>query len=166
MLHDISPGVSPQKRTPLATVTTNITIMLQLIKYKQHVWPSYLIDCENSTELFFNFHDELSVYDGLLVKGSRIIIPEELRPNILKCLHRANQGSTKTLARAKINVFWPGITKNITYMIDGCDICQENCGSNMVFQSYQQIDATKPMQYVGIDMCFSHWQDILVLTDC
>ena len=96
------------------------------------------------------------MYDGLVVKGFGVIISEELRPNVLKCLHRTHQGSIITLAGEKISIFWPGITKDITNMIDGCDICQENHTSNMDFQSHQQIEATKPMQYVHIDMCYSH----------
>ena len=79
--------------------------MLQLIKYIQHGWPSHLIDHENSTEPYFNFQDELSAYNSLVMKGFGIIIPKELRPDILKCLHKVHQGSTKTLARAKVSVF-------------------------------------------------------------
>ena len=51
-------------------------------------------------------------------------------------------------------------------MIDGCDICQGNHASNMDFQPHQQTEATKPMQYVGINMCHSHRHDILVLIHC
>ena len=80
--------------------------MLKLIEYIQHGWPSHQIDFENSTEPYFNFHDELSVYDGLVVKGSRIIIPVELRCNILKCLNKSTSRIYYNMGRAKIS--FPG----------------------------------------------------------
>ena len=126
-------------------MTSSDTTMLQLIKYMQHGLQSPQLYCEISTEPYFNLCGKLSVYDGLVVKGPRIIISEELRPYILKCLHRAYQGSTKTLARTKISVIWLHITKDITDITDGCDICQENCASNTDFQSHQQMNGTKPI---------------------
>ena len=74
-------------------------------------------DCKNLTEQYFNYRGKFSVYSGPVVKGSHVIIPTELRQEILQCLHKAHQGTSKTLERVKISVFWPGITQDIKDMI-------------------------------------------------
>ncbi|KAL3189879.1 hypothetical protein MRX96_020893 [Rhipicephalus microplus] len=40
--------------------------------------------------------DELSVGDGVLLKGSRIVIPSSLRPALLTLLHKGHQGTNRT----------------------------------------------------------------------
>ena len=105
VLHDMGHKVIPQKKTLIATATSNDTTMLKLIEYIKHGWPSHRTDCKNLTEQYFSCRDELSVYSGLVVKGSHVIIPTELRWEILQYLHKAHQGTSKTLERAKISVF-------------------------------------------------------------
>lgn len=47
---------------------------------------------------------EIKVHDGLLLRGSRLIIPSSMRPEILRCLHGGHQGITKCRERAKESV--------------------------------------------------------------
>ena len=66
---------------------------------------------------------ELSVCNGLLLRGDRIVIPQSLQPEILGKLHCRHQGISKCRERARQSVWWPGINKYIEVMISKCLIC-------------------------------------------
>ena len=41
------------------------------------------------------FHEELMIEDGLILKGTRIVIPDEKREEILKQIHEGHLGLNK-----------------------------------------------------------------------
>ena len=53
---------------------------------------------------------QLSVRRGILMRGSRVIIPALLRVSILDKFHTGHQGITKCRERAKHSVWWPGLS--------------------------------------------------------
>lgn len=61
--------------------------------------------------------DELTVADGLILKGTRIIIPKSLQSAVLKQLHYADQGAEKCKLRAKGSVFWANINRDIDELV-------------------------------------------------
>ena len=63
--------------------------------------------------------------DGLLVKGSRIVIPTDMRHASLETLHTPHLGLQKTLLQAHTSVFWPGMTADIMAQISACAACQK-----------------------------------------
>ena len=65
----------------------------------------------------------LSVHDGLLMKSSRIVIPETLRQSVLLHLHDGHQGVTKTRENAADSVWWPGLSSDIDKMVLTCPEC-------------------------------------------
>ena len=67
--------------------------------------------------------NELSLHDNLLLCGSRIVIPFELRQEILHKLHNGHQGIVKCCLHAKEFVWWPGISDDINTFIHNCDAC-------------------------------------------
>lgn len=74
-------------------------------------WPTNKRDLDSELTSYWNFRDEISIVDGILLKGDRIITPEKLRPEMLKILHSSHLGQAKCIQRAKSTLFWPGITK-------------------------------------------------------
>ena len=62
-------------------------------------------------------------HDGLLLCGQRIVIPTALRARILEQLHAGHQGITKCRQRAKISVWWPGISTQIADYVRSCTTC-------------------------------------------
>ena len=54
---------------------------------------------------FWNFRDELSVEDGLILKVQRIILPKSLHAAALEHIHYAHQGADKCKLSAKAAVF-------------------------------------------------------------
>ena len=63
---------------------------------------------------------DTTLSDGLILKGTRIVIPESLQPDVLKQLHYAHQGSEKCKLMAKGSVFWANINRDIEELVKSC----------------------------------------------
>ena len=61
--------------------------------------------------------------DGLVLKGTRIIIPDKKREEILKLIHEGHLGLNKCKMRAKETVYWPGMNEQLEQLILNCQIC-------------------------------------------
>ena len=66
---------------------------------------------------------ELTVQAGLLVKGSRLVIPKSMRLEILDALHEGHQRITRCRERAKTSVWWPGLSKQLEEIGRQCPAC-------------------------------------------
>ena len=75
---------------------------------------------------YFNRRDELSVIDGCVLWGSRVIVPPPGRDIILKQLHDTHPGISRMKSLARSYVWWPGIDASIVATVRGCSICQDN----------------------------------------
>ena len=73
---------------------------------------------------YWGVREHLSVDDGLVLYGSRIVVPASRRSDVLTRLHSSHQGIERTKRRARQTVYWPGLTSDITNTIRSCDLCQ------------------------------------------
>ena len=62
---------------------------------------------------FWQYREELHIIDGVVLKGSRIVVPESLQNTILSKIIDGQMGIEKSRARARNVVFWPGMSKAI-----------------------------------------------------
>ena len=62
------------------------------------------------------------IEDGLILKGTRIIIPEEKREEILKQIHEGHLGLNKCQMQAKETVSWPGLNDQLEQLILNCQL--------------------------------------------
>ena len=67
---------------------------------------------------------ELSVVDGILLWGSRVVIPHSVQDVILKQLHETHPGVSKMKNLARSYVWWPGIDRDIENTVSKCNTCQ------------------------------------------
>ena len=84
-------------------------------------WPETRSEAPSLSRPYWNYRDELSIEDGLIVKGILASRTEE----ILKKLQPAHQGAEKMNLRARSVVFWNGINKDIDQTASHCTECQE-----------------------------------------
>ncbi len=77
-------------------------------------------------EPYWNYRDELAVEDGLILKGTRLIIPKILQQEVLQQLHYGHLGMEKCKLRARSAVFWHGINKHIEDFVSTCSTCQKH----------------------------------------
>ena len=95
-----------------------------LMHYINIGWPFERKKLPTELHPYWNFRDELSVEDGLLTKGSRLLIPSTLRRKMLEQIHEGHQGIEKCMLKARESVFWPGISDEIREAVEKCGICQ------------------------------------------
>ena len=94
----------------------------QLIAYCKHGWPAKE-ELPGPVNPYYPFAYELTVANGLLMRGSRIVVPMGMRLEILDKLHEGHLGITKCRMRAKQSVWWPGLSAQIEQMIKMCRTC-------------------------------------------
>ena len=67
---------------------------------------------------------EFSIQWGLLLRGSRIVIPQKLRRNLmLSRIHEGHQGISKCRERARHSVWWPGLSTELEELVKNCTEC-------------------------------------------
>ena len=58
---------------------------------------------------YLHVKNELCTYGQLLLRGSRLVIPQVLQQNVLELAHEGHQGILKTKCRLRSKVWWPKI---------------------------------------------------------
>ena len=88
-------------------------------------WPARRKSLEHELRPYWSMRHVISVVDGLIMAGSRIIIPEQSRSQVLQEIHEGHQGITKCTLRAKNAVYWPGMYNEIRNVVGNCGACKE-----------------------------------------
>ena len=82
-------------------------------------WPKDIKECPLPVRSYWNFRDELSIVNVIIVKGTRIIIPTKYRPELLSLIHDdSHLGIDTCVLRSKGTVYWPGITEHIKSIVN------------------------------------------------
>ena len=71
---------------------------------------------------FWMFREELTIEDGLILNGTRIIIPNNQHKAILKLIHEGHLGLNKCKLRAKETVYWPGLNEQLEDLVLNCEL--------------------------------------------
>ena len=97
---------------------------LTLLRHYIHMgWPIVL---PQELHTFWNYREDLSMENGLITKGARLIIPSTLRRKVLEQIHEGHLGIEKCMLKARDSVFWPGISNDIRETVEKCGICQSS----------------------------------------
>ena len=88
-------------------------------------WPEIKHDTPISIHSYWNYHDEIIAQDGILYRGSRVIILQSMRSSMLRKVHESHQGAKACIRQAKDALFWPGMNGEITNMVSLCAACNE-----------------------------------------
>ena len=122
-IHEVDTDILEQKLINIHEETQKDDAMQILIRHILEGWPESQENCPYSIKDFYSFHYELSVIDGLVLKGTnRIIVPEKLRQNASNKLHISYLGTSKTILRSRTCLPWPGINGDIKQLCDSCEI--------------------------------------------
>jgi transposase InsO family protein len=110
--------------------------------------------------------DELSISSAgiLVLRGTRIVVPKTLRPQVVRALHAGHAGITKTLLHARQRYSWPYMANDIKTVIDACEACQEH-RQGPHFEPEVKRVASYPMEAVSVDLMEVKGTKYLVMVD-
>ena len=71
-------------------------------------WPTQKCDVPQCIVPYYGYRDELTVQDGIVIRGDRIVIPMSMRKEMKEKTHAGHSGINSCLRRARELIFWPG----------------------------------------------------------
>ena len=116
---------APVTSIEVATFTRRDPILSEVMDYVMCGWPEDF-SADEMVQPFERRRDELSVDQGCLLWGSRVIIPKRLRSDTLKELHQTHIGMSRMKMLARCFCWWPKMDQDIEQAVRDCEICQRN----------------------------------------
>lgn len=98
---------TPHRMTELKQHTYNDTQLQIVIGFISNGWPEYCEKVPEAVRVIYQVRGELSEVDGLVIRGSHIVIPTGMRKIILERIHDGHQGLVKSGEKANQSVWWP-----------------------------------------------------------
>ena len=89
----------------------------------QHGWPE---STKPELKPFAVHKDELSIQDGCLLWGGRVIVPPQVREEVMLELHEAHPGIARMKSLARQYVWWPRMDADFEQRVKTCKTCQSS----------------------------------------
>ena len=147
-------------------VATEADDELQLLKKTILTgWPEVKTKVPPGVVNFWNVRDELSTYNGLLFRGSRIIVPKLLQPEMIAQIHKSHMGVVLSKQRARDLMYWPGMSSQIEDIVSKCSTCLKYRNNQPKEPLFVQPLPERPWSKVGADLFELHGKHYLLLVD-
>lgn len=96
-------------------------ILQQIMKFVKEGWPQSTED--DDLKPCINRQLDISIIEGCLMYGDRVIIPKVLQKRILKQLHKGHPGIERTKSIARSFVYWHRIDSDVESFVRNCNNC-------------------------------------------
>ena len=128
-------------------------------------WPEDKTAIPAAAMPYFSVRDELSVQNGIILRGERALIPKSLRHDMLRRIHMSHMGVEGCLRRARECVYWPAMSSEVKDFILKCDICRsvDNKQQKETLISHDVPD--RPWTKVGVDLFTFNQTNYLIIVD-
>ena len=167
LIYDVSEltNTSQERLSQLREETKRDMELQVLSDTIQQGWPDRYKSAPVEIRKYWSVRDRLTILDGVLFMGQRFVVPSCMRPYVLGVIHESHQGIEKCKSRAAETVYWPGILRDISEMVEKCSTCQKfqvrNRCEPMIPHSIPEIPWTK----LGSDILEFNGVNYLVIVD-
>ena len=135
----------------------------QIKRYCREGWPAKQ-EVAGAVQPYYSVSAEISIANGLLLRGSRIIIPASMQLSMLDKVHTGHQGITKCRERARQSIWWPGLSRQLDELVKNCPECskaQKQRAQPLITSSFPEL----PWQKVATDLFEWKHQNYLLIVD-
>ena len=152
-----------QRLEQIKTLQEQDNVCHTVAQYCQIGWPE---KNKISPEIlpFRHVASELNVQDGMLLRGSRIVIPTPIRQEMLNCIHSGHQGIAKCRERARRSMWWPGLSTQLDTLVKNCPECCKTQQQRLEPLMHSELPQL-PWQKIGTDLFEWKQKQFLIVVD-
>ena len=159
----------------LCKATRSDPVLSKVYCYLQRGSPR---QCPELLKPFWSHRNELSIEEGCILWGVKVLVPKKLQPAVLQMLHEGHVGMVKVKQIARSYVWWPHIDKDIEELVKGCKSCQQDQKPPVPAPLHPWLWPSKPWIRVHLDFAgpfmgktfliavdaFSKWPEIIEMS--
>ncbi|XP_050337769.1 uncharacterized protein K02A2.6-like [Bactrocera neohumeralis] len=121
--------------------------MIEAMEYiKCDSWPS------NTINRYFPFRHELTTVGDIILRGTRVVIPTDLRAKVLELAHEGHPGESAMKRRLRAKVWWPLIDREVETFVKNCRDCLMVSRPNNPAPMQRHVFPNGPWQCVATDL--------------
>ena len=152
----------PVTTAQLKTATRQDLVLSRVVLYTRQGWPGKVPDV---LKPYWNRRSELSLEDGCLLWGVRVIVPRKLQERVLQEVHLSHPGIVRMKSLARSYVWWPKLDHDIEQLVKNCMDCQSVRHAPPVAPLHPWLWPTRPWQRIHVDFAgpFRHKMFLIVV---
>ena len=108
--------------------------------------------CSQLEKQFAKHAERLTVEDGVIFHGTRMLIPPRLRHKAIEVAHECHSGYQSTLTRLKLSAWWPNMSADVRIFVEQCEKC--NNIRPRQGKSTDKWPVSKPLERWHMDWCW------------
>ena len=112
---------SDEKLKEIKEETKLDQILLEVMKMVENGWPETRKICPDVVKPYWDYRGDLTICEGMLLCGDRIVVPKTMRNEMLRRIHEGHLGMDKCKWRARQSICWLGMSKEIEQKIQKCE---------------------------------------------
>ena len=117
--------MTDERKRQFAEATKTDPVLNTLTRLTMEGWPEKKYSVPENVKFYWNVRENIHMAEGLVFLENRVLVPAELRQQMLKLVHEGHFGMEKSKARARQVLSWPGMSQDIESMVARCTICEK-----------------------------------------
>ena len=157
--------VSETTQNIIRTATESDPVMKELKTTIREGWPENKDSLPARIRDYFPFREELTLQNGLVFKGERLVVPESAREEMKARIHASHIGIQGCLRRAREVLYWPGMNRDIENCIAQCHVCNSQPREQTKEPMICHEIPTRPWEKIAVDLFQLNGRDYMVTVD-
>ena len=123
MIYSLLIDTLPVTSTAIGTEPSKDKTLVNVLSHLQSgKWPDKISD---NMKPYYNKQNELTIGDGVILWGLRVIVPEQLRNTVSKELHQNHPSISRMKSLSRIHTWFPNIDNEIENIVKSCQSCEK-----------------------------------------
>ena len=128
-------------------------------------WPTGKVQVSVRLTPFWNMRDSLTVYEGVIYNGNKVLIPKAMQAEMLTRIHKSHKGAESCIRKAHDVLFWVGMTAQIRDVCTSCSVCAAYAVQHQREPMLSNLVPDLPWQKISQDIFYLQGKSYLVTVD-
>ena len=143
--------------------TLNDHVLKRVSEFLENrIWPDKIND---DIKPYYNKRNELSIKEGIILWGLRVIIPVTFRNKVLEELHRNHPGISRMKSLSRIHIWFPNIDKEIENIVKSCKNCEKISNESNKSEPHPWDWPSNPIDRIHLDYFEHNNNNFLIMVD-